>query len=238
MGKQTPRWEPTCKRFVAFLDIMGFKETVLKKKHEEVYKLLKLLHLPIAMIELTTQLAGTKVLSNVEVPGRTRIASFSDSIVFVSYDDSIKSSYEILADVKLIISYAVVSEIPLKGAIAYGEETADFINSIHFGQPLIDAHDLQNELQLYGVVLHHTMERYLEKNLQVIEVLKDQEIIIEYPVPMKSGNITHYLVNWIQRNEDIIPRIRDLYLGVSGKPRIYVDNTIEFAQYLSKKGKK
>jgi len=34
------RWETTCKRYVAFLDIMGFKELMKISTHKEIYQLL------------------------------------------------------------------------------------------------------------------------------------------------------------------------------------------------------
>ena len=32
------RWKPTCNRFVAFFDVMGFKDYVMRNKHEDVLK--------------------------------------------------------------------------------------------------------------------------------------------------------------------------------------------------------
>lgn len=33
-------WSPTSKRFVCFLDIMGFKDLVMRNSHKEIYDLL------------------------------------------------------------------------------------------------------------------------------------------------------------------------------------------------------
>lgn len=39
-SSKNTNWEPTCNRFVAFLDIMGFKDMVSRKKHADIYNML------------------------------------------------------------------------------------------------------------------------------------------------------------------------------------------------------
>ncbi|MBM3157368.1 MAG: hypothetical protein FJ004_08815 [Chloroflexi bacterium] len=128
----------------------------------------------------------------------------------------------------------------MKGAIAYGEQTADFDTSLHFGRPLVDAYKLQNELLLYTVVLHHTMEQYLIEKA-IMQKLEGNDIF-KYPTPLKEGKITHYVVDWspfVDANDDLKSALSQLYGSVSGSPRRYVDNTIEFVRWLQKeKGKK
>jgi hypothetical protein len=122
----------------------------------------------------------------------------------------------------------------MKGAIAFGKMTADVDNSLFFGQPLIDAFELQNELQLYDVILHHTVEKRINepdmlKNLEKYDVFK-------YSVPMKTGKITHYIVDWTPffvEETDPVDLVTKLYSNVSGTPRFYVDNTLEFVRWIS-----
>ena len=40
MAEKTPKWNNTCERFVAFLDIMGFKDLMFRNDHGQVYELL------------------------------------------------------------------------------------------------------------------------------------------------------------------------------------------------------
>lgn len=135
--------------------------------------------------------------------------------------------------VERILNQAMLSGIPIKGAITYGKMTADLNRSFYFGKPLIDAYELQKELLLYGVVLHHTSE----KRLNVLRIKRTFEtfLVLQSPVPMKSGNITHYLVNWtlhLKKGKDPLDYVTKLYLDVSGAPRLYVDNTIEFVRWI------
>jgi hypothetical protein len=32
------KWKPTCNRCVAYIDVMGFKDTILREKHENIKK--------------------------------------------------------------------------------------------------------------------------------------------------------------------------------------------------------
>lgn len=245
-------WNPTCERFVAFLDIMGFRDRVYRESHEDVRKMLKSLRPTIKVFEdlakSTIRIFQLKAkLEDTKIPEPTVIlpVSFSDSIILVASDKSINSLSELINYIKIIIFEAISEGIPMKGSISCGEMTADKDNSLFFGRPLIDAFELQNELQLYGVILHHTVEKCLSE-LNITKNFEKYDIF-KYPVPMKSGKITHYLVDWTldlfsdneftgHNIEDVISTFGSkLYNNVSGKPRIYVDNTLDFVRWVTEK---
>jgi hypothetical protein len=237
MVKKIKNWIPTCNRFVAFLDIMGFRERVYRESHENVKRLLESLYPTIEKTEKIAKdwLAGKRLKIKVDndvhffpSPAVYPVL-FSDSIILISSDRFMISINEMFSTVALILHEAINIEIPMKGAIAYGEMTADLNKHLYFGRPLIDAYELQSELQLYGVVLHHTCEKRINE-LKLITYFEDNNLL-KYPIPMKSGEINHYIVNWINQSEkekDLLNLISNLYNNVSGTPRIYVDNTIEF----------
>jgi hypothetical protein len=242
MAEKIDGWNPTCKRFVAFLDIMGFRERVFRESHEEVKKMLESLLPAIGFIEnYAKEWTDTKRVQEVRkidssfTPHIVFPVLFSDSIILISSDDSESSMNEMAFNAGWILSKAILSGIPMKGAIACGEQTAILERSLYFGKPLIDAFDLQNELQLYGVVLHHTLEKHL-KALKIID--KFENIIFNYLVPTKNGKITHRLVDWTihsnRERRDPQTTVTDLYNNVSGSPRKYVDNTLEFLEWLKK----
>jgi hypothetical protein len=160
---------------------------------------------------------------------------FSDSVLLVSKDDSLGSVEYLLWGVQSVVSNALLNGIPIKGAIAHGEQTASFIKSLYVGRPLIDAWELQNELVLYGVILHHTMERYLT-DTGFMNELKGVRVF-RYSAPMKQGPVNHYLVDWAglpdvdRKIEALLSR---LYCNVSGFSRRYVDNTVDFVHWLKK----
>ena len=230
--EKKPAWNNTCNRFVAFLDIMGFRDRVFRESHEDMMEMFVSLRPTIKTIETFAKVASRSKKIAIVKP-----IIFSDSIILVSNDDS-KNAFEwILFDSQWILYNAILQGIPIKGAIAYGKQTADFKESLHFGKPLIDAYELQNELKLYGVVLHHTVEKSLNE-FKVIDSFLDTSVI-KMLVPMKSGKITHYIVNWTQittnKHFEPIDLVTQLYNNVSGSPRKYVDNTMEFVRWVTEK---
>jgi hypothetical protein len=223
-------WINTCNRFVAFIDIMGFKDTVYRRDHESV---LKLMHSLFAVVSPIKKDAEKKLKGYEEGKSYDSIVEpimFSDSILLVSNNDSPESARFIIFNTRWIIEKALTNGIPIKGAIAHGEETADFDLSLHFGRPLIDAYELQNEVMLYGVILHHTMEKTLvESNLMKTY----SDVILKYQIPMKSNIITHYIVKptYLEKENESI--INKLYGNVSGAARCYVDNTAKFLEFVN-----
>jgi hypothetical protein len=248
-------WNPTCNRFVAFLDIMGFRDRVFREDHDKVKEMLESLRPAIKIIEDEIKKPDLRRLLKSQSKDETISPSsiiypvtFSDSIILISNDDSDISAFYMLGFVIFVLIIAFEKAIPMKGAIACGKMTADTHESLYFGKPLIDAFELQQELQLYGVVLHHTCEKHInDPNFFKDPSLKGSRDngIIKYLAPMKSGKITHYIVNWVYtyKNEKVpifkeknpINAISNLYNSVSGKPRLYVDNTLDFVRWVKEK---
>jgi uncharacterized protein YeeX (DUF496 family) len=236
MVEKTAEWKNTCKRFIAFLDILGFKNMVLKNSLNSLYTTLKAFSNTVYDIEQSAKIpvqianACKKIDKNM-----VKVIIFSDSIMYVTDDDSVESINDILFSVSAILFKAVQQRIPIKGAIAYGEMTAEPDGSLYFGIPLIDAYELQKELLLYGVVLHDTAEKRF-RELGIIEKDKSTDIY-KYPVPMKSGLINHYIVNWdwFGSKEEALERVSEFYNDVSGNSRKYVDNTLDFVNKFYRK---
>jgi hypothetical protein len=79
------------------------------------------------------------------------------------------------------------------------------------------------------------MEKYL-KDLNKIDNIEGYGLINKYNVPMKSGKIIHYIVDWtFLSGKEVKPidLVSDLYNSVSGTPRIYVDNTMDFVRWIT-----
>ncbi len=80
MTKKTikTKWEITDKRFVAYIDILGFKDWVARSTHEEIYeKLLVISDRKISLENLSKKEGITKYIGN----GDIYTVSFSDSII-------------------------------------------------------------------------------------------------------------------------------------------------------------
>lgn len=220
-------WENTCNRFVAFFDIMGFKDFVARRSHEEVYS---------DMYKITKMLQNIDSISSIDnaiFAGRIYSTTFSDSIILFSKDDSIDCFSVFSLTIAWLFKSIIKESFPIKGAIAHGKITINKSNQIYFGQPLIDAFELQNEVLYYGIIAHHTVEKYLKLN----PGLKFSEMIyFDTSTPLKLGDSKHYNIDWFNYNfnpniskdeirNEIIDKIENFRASVSGSTRRYIDNS-------------
>lgn len=206
----------TQKRFIAFLDIMGFKDRVARREHEEI------------LSELEEFQSKISQYVSYQEKSEIQIALFSDSILIYSKDDSEDSLKSISQITKHVMMYAIQQQIPipLKGAIAAGMMTCNQTKQLYFGQALIDAYLLQESTKYYGIIAHHTAEKYIKdyKN----------DSFRDINAPLKSGIISHYELNWydvelqnIENQKTLNECFAQLRLTVSDEPRKYIDNTMK-----------
>lgn len=230
-------WIETTDRFVGFFDIMGFKDLVHRKSHQEVLDIMERLHDIVNIIDSQADEVLNKN-PNAVFKAPIKPVIFSDSILLISNKGEKIDFEEMLFATVWVLRNCFEIGLPVKGAVSFGKFTADFKKSIYFGQPLIDAHLLQDELLIYGTVFDHTIEDFIAKKDIDIRALTD---MIKYKVPLKSGKATHYISNWIylynslkdkENAENSLNDTMKLYHSVSGKPRIYVDNTVDYVNHL------
>lgn len=207
MEDKYKNWEITSNRFVAFIDIMGFKDIVQRKSSTEIYT--NLLEISKVKNELINDINNLEAHTNdisglieegampffLDMQNTVFVASFSDSIILFSKDNYLPTLLAFQCTVISIFANIIKLGWGAKGAISYGNMTVDIKNSIYFGQPLIDAFLLQeNELHYYGMVLHNTAEDGIKK---ISEKANLPFSFSEHPsyfycdTPMKSGKINH-----------------------------------------------
>ena len=223
---QLQRNKNTAQRFVAFLDIMGFKERVARTEHDRLLDLLTNFNRDI------TRYVGK--YKNAEI----QLAQFSDSIVLFSNDDTPESLKTLAEVTRGIMQTAIKLQIPIKGAIAQGKMTCDFPKQLFFGQALIDAYLLEESIHYYGILVHHTAES------SVIQLENDNDFK-DIKAPLKSGKISHYELSWYMGDNpqdypskihEIEVALRNIRQTVSDAPRKYIDNTLEVISEYYKKG--
>lgn len=225
-------FKPIQQRFVVFLDIMGFKDRVARNTPEKLYSELTEFNRDITNILNSSKKVNTQqvppqsgesdagLLSSTEDGSKIMLAQFSDSIVLFSKDNSQECLLEIASVAKQIMASAISREkpIPLKGALAEGNVTCDMSKQLFFGQALIDAYLLEENVHYYGIVVHHTAEQSVIKS--------GDKLFKDTSVPLKSGCIRHYELVWYEDNKDAIKSgLNRIRLSVSDSPRKYVDNT-------------
>ena len=228
-------WEnTTADRFVLFADILGFKDLVNSDRHENIVK--KLEKISEAIDFISGEHSHNALKSEVRdlEQGQTKAIAFSDSIVVFSKGHTHIDASKIISDAHAIMHYALETSIPIKAALSFGKMTVDFEKSLFFGQPLIDGYLLHEDLNLLSVIIDNNAERQMASYRK--KVYNYDNIICNYDVPMKFGKVNHDLIRPSSITlEERIEGLKSLYLNTSGKPRIYLDNTLKFWESLKEK---
>jgi hypothetical protein len=223
--KTAPKKKVETGKYVAFFDIMGFKDFVYRNNHEAVKKRLEIFTV---FKEQVAQL-GMQDGSSLDLLGFRYIktATFSDSLLIVTDSNSPDELACMIHLMRYIFYRAFKTQIPLKGALAFGEFTADFHKSIFFGRPLIDAYELAEDLEFYGTAIHHTAESEMPAELKQ-KLIRSRELLLT-PIPIKqSGDVTHLIISLKkdESNREYIKSAVDAFRPlVSGRPRRYLDKT-------------
>lgn len=211
----------TAERYIAFLDIMGFKDRVFRTNHSELLKQLTIFN---------------KTISGCIRDSNIQLAQFSDSVVLFTKDAKPESLKDIANVACHIMRESIKLQIPMKGAIAQGEITCDLSKQLFFGQALIDAYLLEENIYYYGIIIHNTAES------SVIN-LKGTTLFKDIKAPLKSGCISHYELSWYAEDlsnttslDETKEALKDIRQTVSDAPRKYIDNTLDvIAKYYNSK---
>lgn len=232
--KDSTDWKNDCNRYIGFIDVMGFKDMVARKSHDEVGQMLRQMSFMKGILQKVVVSPFKKIDKQFEREERIKSVTFSDSVLFVTKDDSL-SDLLILSSVLEIFQEAAIQRgAPTKGAVSFGRFTADFTDSIFYGQPLIDAYLLQDQLHYYGIIIDNEVEGRIIDSLRNSEV--EPELINGHfhklLTPLKSGKVQHYNIRLSNLTED---QKENMYKTISGGVRKYVDNTIEMYELMNKK---
>lgn len=235
--KKTDDWEITVNRFVAFIDILGFKDMVARSSQEDIYNKMVDLH---DILDNALNIEKNKILMNekhkIELSKNSvYYVMFSDSIAIITKDNSWHAFLALCAQLQYFLAETLKKQIPFKGSFAYGQLTVDKEKNIILGQPLIDAYLLEEELNYMGIVAHHSIDSYIEhisKTETIRKHVMDLICLPEIKTPLKSGKFTHRNIccvltynNYYQiLTKNDIEKFR---LNSSGNVRKYVDNTLD-----------
>lgn len=236
-------WKTTDNRFVAFLDLLGFKDKVMRKTHNQIYDELSKISASKKKIEEISAITEKGYFADADI----YIVSFSDSIVLFSKNDSYANFEYFLITLRYLFSDAIVNNIAIKGGIAHGEISLNKSEQIYFGQPIIDAYFIEEDVNYLGVVCHNSIDLYLKSNDAFVNKSKIiKGLLTESITPLKCGKINHFNLDWFvmsvkaenmtekQIEEEILKKLKDYNQTVSGSARRYIDNTIDLFKTLVK----
>ena len=219
--------------YVLYADIMGFKDRVMRTQHQDLEKEFDAL-----ITDLDAWFSPNKKAQTFKV------SFFSDSILVVDVDTE-KGFNRISKAAAGLMQVSLEHKFPLKGVISKGNFTYNEEKQLFFGQAIVDAYLLQEQVYYYGIVAHHSVECDINQYANGWEEKdngnrKGINPYVLSPVPLKNGYSTHYhlaynLISKIREtgkdvevtHDSIQSWIEKISGTVSGTPRIYVDNTLQ-----------
>lgn len=213
-------WSESAERLILYADIMGFKNRVLTTEHKVLRQSLQIFREEF-----------TKQTSPLQIEDYLRFVQFSDSILAVAQSADKKMLNLITKFGVRLMQMSSEMGFPIKGVLSKGMFTFDTENQLYFGQPLVDAYLLHEEIKFYGIVVHHTAEN-LVKQFGGNDYCNNQIFIAK-------GKVNHYHLRWnmfkktLDKGDNTTTCIKwldNIAETVSGEPRMYIDHTKEILE--------
>jgi len=144
-------------RYIAMLDILGFKDMLAKNKLANVIGMYNHLEKKISLMtkwEVKHVIFSDTLVLYTEIPDPT---FWSQEIVENPPIAAVHKLVEILAEIiARVMSGAINMGLPMRCGVAYGNCYIDPLRNIYIGQPFIDAHLTEDAQDWIGVALHPT----------------------------------------------------------------------------------
>lgn len=214
--------EPTNDAFVAFLDVLGFRDLVTRNDHRTLEKIYHnafittiesgLAHGAFTTLERDGRKFAVADAARMEV--NSMLAS--DCVLFWTNDNAPKNFIRIVTAVRGLMLGALYCGLPLRGAITMGPITAGFaqiqskslnFHNAVFGRAIVDAYELEKAQEWSGCVIDRNAVNYFESlqketarthpEIVLVENLVHMGVIKEYKVPFKSQPRLEYVVDWV-----------------------------------------
>jgi hypothetical protein len=165
--------------YVAFLDILGFKEIVTSNAHGQLS----------ALYETFENYVVSKTLdpfSKITLEGINRVGCniVSDSIFLWTRDTSTLSFIQLTAMVNKLLVAGFMADIPLRGGIAKGPLTVktSALGNTFFGLGLTTAYQLELKQAWSGCIIQHGLIEEFSDNSEFGDFV-DENHLFDTPFP-------------------------------------------------------
>ena len=230
--------------FVAFFDILGFKNMVEKNSHEDLMEIYE--EYLYENLNLTDKFFDPiyKFITPEEEKNSLDIRTFviSDSIILIQNDMSQRGFLNLIAKCQVLLSSSLADGIPLRGAISYGPVTIieNQRGTTIVGRGLTKAYSLEAIQQWSGGIVDKDCfelfpgvksQDFINKMLEN----KKNPLIIKYNIPLKENKfISGYGFNWPQY--DLLKDENDVKAAftkhkkeiASEKEQLMIENTVKY----------
>lgn len=227
--------------FLCYFDVLGFTKLVESKTPSEVYAIYETIlkkarvNRPYTVQQIDTDDRIKPGEWTIPVMARVpfKYAYYSDTILFWAPGHS----YAISGFIAKCIDFfnvALKEGVFLRGVISYGDAILNKSKNIFIGRPIIEASNLEKELQWVGVTFGESIYannffKYIDNNL----------VMSSFPYSMKrviNGKIFHIGINWMERlsNEElnnVLKNLKETREIVPDKVKEYINHTIRYRDY-------
>jgi hypothetical protein len=167
-------WDDSRKRWVAYLDILGFASLVMNRRSDAA------MHVYQDCLD--------QVERHAKQYPKLGFAYFSDTFLIYANDDTHGSLGFFEQSVRWFYNVALQKGIPFRGAMACGEFLADKPNNVFIGEALIEASRVGEKYNWIGLVMAPSATARLEKlNLPMNERLNYRQ----WDIPLKDNADEH-----------------------------------------------
>lgn len=232
-------------KFVAFFDILGFKNLVERNSHEKLVKIYQEV-----LLDTVSEIKrlGLEIHKNdkTALKALESIKQFiiSDSIILIQNDCTHRGLFFITLQAKVLLQMAMEEGIPLRGAISVGPVTIlESFGTTIIGQGLVNAYSLEGIQNWSGAIIDDKCFKIHPKDNLFLEILDVKTPLFGiYKVPTKLQEVKDYhVINWVKDNQTL-KEIGKAFLKhgkeLNQEKEIQlVSNTLEFAKFSIKQRK-
>lgn len=207
--------------YVAFLDILGFKELVQNLPHETLHRIYSQLFVTNARLALANgkyaiaEHEGTRFAVPDLSEAKVACMVVSDSVLMYSRDGSARSFVDICFAVGNLLKMGFFTGLPMRGSISYGtvsvfqegSRQGFGVNGL-VGLPLVNAYLAESAYEWAGCAISRECVTRFESSRSdsetTMEDLSNHGMIARYQAPLKDGGRsdgTGWVVDWPRFNE-------------------------------------
>ena len=135
---------------------MGFKSRVATRSHDKLKR-------EFADFRKTWD----SRTSSLKLGDYLKFVQFSDSMLLIVQGVDNRMFNKLTQAAICLMQIALEKGFPIKGAIAQGRFTFDESKQLYFGQPLVDASLLHDQIKFYGIAVHNSAEKTIKANADI-----------------------------------------------------------------------
>ncbi len=189
-------------RYVAYFDILGFKNTLLNFKEQYGG------HLDVFVKVYYHDVI--KAIENIERYNHdyVTITWFSDSFLLFSHDETLRSFVTIDRAARHFFQKIVCKGMPLRGALAFGEFYGEQHDSIYLGQALIEAYQYAENQDWIGFIITPSVVKELDGS----KIVLSRQNYLEHDIIFKDNSIKRLYAYKPQpsKYDSMLPKVREM----------------------------